>query len=138
MNGFERLKEQVKDQEDMALIETVDYLISREDLEQKYLQDEKTIEGMCNFIRSKGNKHGRNGWNYVKNEVVFAWAVMYWTLPDTFLKINTPTKKIEKKKATTSQKENAKNNVVSLEKAKQELEKKKEVAQLSLFGGVTQ
>ncbi len=138
MNGFERLKEQVKDQEDMALKETVDYLISREDLEQKYLNDEKTIEGMRSFIRSKGEKHSRNGWNYLKDEVVFAWAVMYWTLPDKFLKVNTPTKKTETKNATTSQKENEKNNVVSLEKAKQGLEKKKEVAQLSLFGGVTQ
>ena len=39
MNGFERLKEQVKDQEDMALKQTVDYLLTREDMEQKYLQE---------------------------------------------------------------------------------------------------
>ena len=44
MTGFERLKEQVKDQEDKALVQTVDYLLSREDMEQRYLNEEKTIE----------------------------------------------------------------------------------------------
>lgn len=138
MNGFDRLREQVKDQEDMALKQTVDYLISRKDMEQRYLKEEKTLEGMCNFIKSKGNKHCRHGWNYITNEVVFTWAIMYWSLPDEFLKINTPIKKTATKKSTTNQKQNTKNNVVSLEKAKQEMEKKKEVTQLSLFGGVAQ
>ena len=39
MTGFERLKEQVKDQEDKALLQTVEYLLSREDMEQKYLHE---------------------------------------------------------------------------------------------------
>ena len=85
-----------------------------------------------------GRYYCRNGWNYITNEVLFAWAIMYWSLPDKFLQISTPTKKAETKKSTANQKENTKNNVVSLQKAKQEIEKKKEVAQLSLFGGVAQ
>ena len=133
MNGFERLKEQVKDQKDLALKQTVDYLISRKDMEQKYLQENKTLEGMAKFIKEKGTKYLRNGWNYITNEVVYAWAIMYFSLPDKFLGINTSTKKVETKETTQ---ENSKNNVVSLEKAKKELEKKKEVTQLSLFGGV--
>lgn len=135
MNGFDRLREQVKDQEDMALKQTVEYLLSREDMEQKYLKEEKTLAEMCSFIKGKGNKHCKNGWNYVSNEVVFAWAIMYWSLPNQLLQINTT--KQEKNKTTTKPKEDTKNNVVSLEKVKQELEKKKEVTQLSLFGGVT-
>ena len=137
MNGFERLKEQIKDQEDMALKQTVDYLLTREDMEQKYLQENKTLEGMCKFIREKGTKHLKNGWNYITNEVVFAWAIMYFSLPDKLLGIDEPVKKAETKKNTSSQEE-SKNNIVSLEEAKKELEKKKEVAQLSLFGGVAQ
>lgn len=43
MTGFERLKEQVKDQEDKALLQTIDYLLSREDMEQKYLNKEKQL-----------------------------------------------------------------------------------------------
>lgn len=136
MNGFDRLREQVKDQEDMALKQTVEYLLSREDMEEKYLKEEKTIEGMCDFIGDKGRKHARNRWNYVTNEVVFAWAIMYWSLPNAFLKIN-------QHKSTNDSKEknkqtDTKNNVVSIENAKEVIEKKKEVSQLSLFGGVAQ
>ena len=44
MTGFDRLKEQVKDQKDKALVQTVEYLLSREDMEQRYLNEEKNIE----------------------------------------------------------------------------------------------
>lgn len=136
MNGFERLKEQVKDQEDKALVQTVDYLLSREDMEQKYLNEEKTLVQMCDFIKDKARKYMRNGWNYITNEVVYSWAIMYFSLPNAFLKIEK--KNINKSKSnTSSQKNNSKNNVVSLEKAKENIEKKKETAQISLFGGVT-
>ena len=55
----------------------------------------------------------------------------------TFLKIEK--KNVTENKSTpktSSKKENTKNNVVSLEKAKENMEKKKETAQISLFGGV--
>lgn len=132
MNGFDRLKEQVKDQQDMALKQTVDYLLSRNDMEQKYLNEEKTLEGMCKFIRSKANKHMRNGWGYVTNELVYAWAVMYFSLPDKILKIDT-TK--AKETTTTTKTDSPSNNVVSLETARKKIQQKKEVEQLSLFGG---
>lgn len=135
MNGFERLKEQVKDQEDKALLQTIDYLLSREDMEQKYLNKEKTVEEMAKFIKDKARKYMKNGWNYVSNEVVYAWAVMYFSLPNSFLKIEK--KDISNSKNKTSFKEeNPINNVVSLKKAKENLNKKKETTQISLFGGV--
>ena len=134
MNGFDRLREQVKDQEDSALKQVIEYLISRDDIEQKYLNEEKNIKEMCNFIKEKGKVHAKNGWNFITNEVVFAWAIMYWALPNAFLKINTPkeTKNIVTEEKTT------KNNVVSINTAKKVLEEKKQVEQLTLFGGVTQ
>ena len=121
MNGFDRLRNQVKDQEDMALKETVDYLLTRKDMEQKYLNEEKTLEEMAKFIR---------------NEVVFAWAIMYFSLPNSFLKINT--NKSTKKEKSTSQNSKTKNNIISLEEAKKEIDKKQEVVQISLFGGEVQ
>lgn len=134
MNGFDRLREQVKDQEDSALKQVIEYLISRDDMEQKYLNEEKNIKEMCNFIKEKGKVHAKNGWNFITNEVVFAWAIMYWALPNAFLKINTPK---ETKNIVTEEK-NTKNNVVSINTAKKVLEEKKQVEQLTLFGGVTQ
>lgn len=136
MNGFDRLQEQVKDQEDSALKQVVEYLLSREDMEQKYLSEEKTLEGMCDFVKSKGQAHAKNGWNFITNEVVFAWAIMYFSLPNTFLKINTS--KPNTKTTTNTKQTSTKNNVVSLETAKKALEEKKQVEQLTLFGGVAQ
>lgn len=134
MNGFDRLREQAKDQEDSALKQVIEYLISRDDMEQKYLNEEKNIKEMCNFIKEKGKVHAKNGWNFITNEVVFAWAIMYWALPNAFLKINTPK---ETKNSVTEEK-TTKNNVVSINTAKKVLEEKKQVEQLTLFGGVTQ
>ena len=59
MNGFDRLKEQVKDQEDSALKQVIEYLTSRDDMEQKYLNEEKNVKEMCSFIRRKGNAHAK-------------------------------------------------------------------------------
>lgn len=132
MNGFDRLKEQIKDQKDVALKQVIEYLVSREDMEPKYLNDEKSVEGMCKFIRSKGNSHSKNGWNFITNEVVYAWAIMYYNLPNELLGIN----KININKNNNKSKEKSKiikNNVISLNDAKKELENKKQVVQLSLF-----
>ena len=134
MNGFDRLKEQVKGQEDSALNQVIEYLISRDDMEQKYLNEEKNVKEMCNFIKGKGKVHAKNGWNFITNEVVFAWAIMYWALPNSFLKINKP----KETQNTTTKEKNTNNNVLSIEKAKKAIEEKKQVDQLTLFGGVAQ
>lgn len=128
MNGFDKLREQVKDKDDPALKQTVDYLLTRQDMEQKYLNEEKSVDEMAKFIRNKGTAHCKNGWNYITNEVVYAWAIMYFSLPNSFLKINTNKTKKEKVK------KDAKNNVVPLEVAKQKLTKET-TEQISLFGG---
>lgn len=126
MTGFDRLKEQVKDQKDKALVQTVDYLLSREDMEQRYLNEEKNIEEMAKFIRNKARKYMKNGWNYITNEVVYAWAIMYFSLPNSFLKIEKKDTTKNKEKAEASiKKVTAKNNIVSLEDAKKNMNKKK-------------
>ncbi len=136
MTGFERLKEQVKDQKDKALLQTVDYLLSREEMEQKYLNEEKTVDEMAQFIRKKGLKYYQNGWNYIPNEVVYAWAIMYFSFPNSFLKIEKKDITTKSKTETSLKTEKSKNNVVSLEDAKKNMEEKKETEQISLFGGV--
>lgn len=137
MNGFERLKEQVIDQEDKALLQTIEYLISREDMEQNYLNKEKTIEEMAEFIKDKAKKYMKNGWNYITNEVVYAWAIMYFSLPNSFLKIEKKnTTKSKEKTKVVSKQNKTKDNVISLDDAKKKMKDKKETAQISLFGGV--
>lgn len=136
MNGFERLKtmlaEHLGDKQDEALSHTVEYLLERKDLEPKYLSEEKTIKGLEDFIHSKGMKHYRNNWCYITDEVVFAWAVMYFALPNSFLKIKSE-KDTKTSKKTTKTSE-TKNNVIPIEEAKKIIQEK-QPAQISLFGG---
>lgn len=130
MTGVERLKEMAKGQKSTGVQETVNYLISRKDMDSKYLNEEKSLKGMCKFIKSKANNHMEEGWNFISNEVVYAWAIMYFSLPNEFLKIKS-------ENATTINKndKSKSNNIVSLEDVKQKIEQKKEVEQLNLFGG---
>lgn len=131
MTGFERLKSMVKDQEDVALKETVDYLLTKSYLEKKFLNEEKDLEGMCRFIRNKVSNHYKNGWTYVPNNVVFSWAIMYFSLPNSILKINNNkiSKKSEKNNISVD-KNNDNNKVIDIEKAKEK------VIQLSFLGGI--
>lgn len=135
MTGSERLKEQMIDQKDKALIQVVDYLLSRKDMEPKYLNTEKSIEEMVKFIQEKGKKLVHNGWNYITNEVVFAWAVMYFAFPNSFLKIENNTKQKNNANKKTP-KESNKNNIISMEEAKKKVEENKKQEQISLFGGM--
>ena len=128
MNGFEKLKEQMEGQKDNALQEVVNYLLTRKDMENRYLNEEKSIEGMCDFIKEKGRKNAKNGWNFVSNEIVYAWAIMYYSLPNSLLQIKTQKTNEDKE----NNKNKSKNNVVSIEKAKETRK------QLSLFGGETE
>lgn len=132
MMGSERLLKMLdnKDKNNVALKETVDYLIEREDLQTKLLNEEKNLDGLEDFIKEKAKQHQLNGWTYITNEVVFAWAVMYFALPNSFLKIkNNVTKVKEVKKENDS-----KGKVISIEKIRENVEEKTN-SQLSLFGG---
>lgn len=140
MNGFDRLRKMLdewleKHKEDEAFKQTVNYLLERNDLEPKYLNEEKTLDGLNDFIKEKGRRHLLNGWCYITNEVVYSWAVVYFTMPNSFLKIKE--KQAKNNEKTTKKTTTAKNNVISLEKAKEKIqEAKKETEQLSIFGGV--
>ena len=137
MTGFERLQEQAKNQKNVHLKEVVNYLLAREDMEEKYLNEEKTLDGMCDFIKQKALKNAQDGWNFVSNELVFSWAIMYFTFPNSFLKIENKSSSTKKAKEVKENKTENKNNIVSLEDVKKKMEdKKEEVKQLSLFGGI--
>jgi hypothetical protein len=135
MNGFDKLREQMEGQEDSALKEVVNYLLTRTDMEPKYLNEEKSLEGMCHYIKEKAMKNAKNGWNFITNEIVFAWAIMYFSLPNDLLQIKKTTLKTQQSKKESQKTEN-KQNVISIDEAKKKIEKKKEITQLSLFGGV--
>lgn len=78
MDGIERIKILGKDIKDEALLEIVNYLISREDMSEKYLNEEKTLSDMIGFIRTKAKEKSVNNMAIVKDEEVFGWAIHYF------------------------------------------------------------
>lgn len=78
MDGIERIKilsSQVKDE---ALLAIVNYLITREDMNDKYLNEEKSLKQMIDFITGEARKIANNNRAIVKDEVVYGWAIHYW------------------------------------------------------------
>lgn len=66
MTGVERLQEMVTGQEDAALKQVVDYLCTRNDLSNRYLNPEKNISSMVSYIKDKARAITKNGWNFLK------------------------------------------------------------------------
>lgn len=118
MNGIERLKKLAEGQEDKALLKIVNYLISREDLNTYYLNEEKSLKDMVDYIKGEAKKQAKNGYCYVEDEEVYEWGVKYFTKTNEELGI--------KKKTTPTQ-------LAVNEKEKEIVPEKDTYGQLSLF-----
>lgn len=110
MSGIDRLKKLAEGQEDKTLLKIVDYLLSRSDLDFNYLNEEKSLKNMVDYIKDIAKKRAKNGYCYVEDDVVYEWATNYFVKTDEELgikKINTPNPKIinEEKKEIIPEKE---------------------------------
>ncbi len=95
--GMERIKILASDVKDNAVLEIVNYLLSREDMNEKYLNEEKSLKGMLEYIRSKAKIKAVNNMAIIKDEEVFSWAIHYFDETNNDLKINSTENKIEQK-----------------------------------------
>lgn len=136
MEGIERIKQLAAEVKDEALLEIINHLVSREDMNEKYLNEEKSLKQMIEFIRREAQKQAKDGMAMIKDEVVFGWAIHYFDESNEKLGLN---KKIETKVSTAVQNEVKKEeNAQNLEKTVQKevnSSKDKYVAegQLTLF-----
>ena len=87
MTGIERLKKLVEGQEDKALLKIITYLTSREDLDVFYLNEEKSLKQMVDYIKDLAKKQAKNGYCYVDDEEVYKWAVTYFSKSNEELNI---------------------------------------------------
>lgn len=95
--GMERIKILASDVKDNAVLEIVNYLLSREDMNEKYLNEEKSLKGMLEYIRSKAKIKAVNNMAIIKDEEVFSWAIHYFDETNNDLKINSTENKVEQK-----------------------------------------
>lgn len=78
MKGIERIKILASKVKDKAVLKIVEYLISRTDMNEKYLNEEKSLKQMINFIKSEAKKEAQNGIAMIEDEKVYSWAIHYF------------------------------------------------------------
>ena len=108
MEGIERIKVLASEVKDEAVLEIVRYLISRTDMNDKYLNEEKSLKQMIDFILKEAKKKSENNMAMIKDDVVFGWAIHYWDEDNKDLDLSSSdnVKNIEKKEKVVQEKTN--------------------------------
>lgn len=101
MKGIERIKILSAEVTDKPLLKIIDYLLSREDMNDKYLNEEKCLSQMTSFIKSEAKKQAKDGVAMIEDEVVYSWAIHYWDETNESLELEKVEKKVETKKKDT-------------------------------------
>jgi len=128
MQGIERIKTLAAEIKDKALLKIIEYLLSREDMNEKYLNEEKSLKQMVDFIKGQAQKQANNGMAMIEDEVVYGWAIHYFDEPNEKLEL----------KITTLNNKIVKTKEEAIKKAKEDKNKSKDTkwvaeGQLTLF-----
>lgn len=123
MEGIERLEKEIKEMDDYNISAIWEYLKTRKDLYEKFNNEEKTAEGLYDYVYNKAMKQKtRRNMAMVADNVVYLWAITYFAKSNEELGI-----KKEKVKTTTPT-EVKKENAQEIKK-----EEKPEDNQMTLF-----
>lgn len=123
MDGIQRIKVLAMEIKDKPLLKIVDYLLTRTDMNDKYLNEEKTLKQMVEFIKQNAKKEAKNGIAMINDDVVYGWAIHYFDETNKDLELSE--KNYEKNIQKNSEK-NKNDNYIKKEKWVAE-------GQLSLF-----
>ena len=118
MKGVDRLKKLAEGQKDSSLLKVIEYLVNIDELDEMYLNVDKSLKNMVDYIKDMAKKLSKDGYCWVEDTTVYEWAVNYWSKSDEELGI---------KKITHNPKTKAK---VTHDEVIPEV---KQVGQLSLF-----
>ena len=91
MEGIERIKVLASEVKDKPLLKIIDYLISRTDMSEKYLNEDKNLSQMISFIKSLAKKEAVGNVAFIEDEVVYGWAIHYWDESNESLKLEKAT-----------------------------------------------
>lgn len=97
LDGLERIKELSSEVTNKPLLKVVKYLLTREDMNEKYLNEEKTLKQMVNFIKNEVQKTAKDGWNCLEDEEVYSLAIHYWDESNKNLKIENDSEEDDEK-----------------------------------------
>lgn len=119
MDGIERIKVLASDITDKPLLKIVEYLLTRSDMNEKYLSEEKSLSQMVQFIKSEAQKQAVNGLAMIEDDEVFGWAIHYFDETNENLGLNKKTDIVNIKKEDSD-----KNEKKCLNKEKTTMKKK--------------
>lgn len=107
--GLERIKVLSEKVKDKAVLKIIDYLLLRKDMNEKYLNEEKTLTQMIEFIKSKAKEKATNGVAMIEDDEVYSWAIHYFDESNKDLKISKTKEDVEvkeEKKSTVKKNKN--------------------------------
>ena len=96
MSGLERIKTLAAEVEDKPLLKIIEYLLTREDMNDKYLNEEKSLKQMVEFIKEEAQKQATNGMAMIEDQTVYSWAIHYFDETNEQLGIDSNSKKVIK------------------------------------------
>ena len=97
MTGIERLRVLSTGTKNQALLKVIDYLETRKDMYERFLNEEKTPYQMWEYITQKAKELSINNCAVIDDRIVYAWAISY------FLATNESLNLIEKKVDKTTE-----------------------------------
>lgn len=109
MEGIERLQEQVLEMNNIHVSAIFEYLKTRNDLYEKFNNDEKSIQQMYTFIYEKARSLKQDNVAMVLDKVVYLWAVTYFNKSNAELGISQTSTSIKKTEAKQYIKNSEKN-----------------------------
>lgn len=73
-----KFEDECKNVKDANLKLICDYLLGRQDMQEKLNNPNKSIDKMFSYVRSQAKKKAVNGCAVIKDTEVFGWAVHYY------------------------------------------------------------
>lgn len=121
---FERIRKQIEEikentnisaEDKKGILKVAEYLLTRNDMDEKYNNPEKTLLEMWEFIKDEAREKATNGVAILDDEEVYSIAIHYFDESNEDLKIKSKTTKVSKKskKATAEESNVSKENEVT-------------------------
>lgn len=79
-----KFEDECKNVKDTNLKLICDYLLGREDMQEKLNNPNKSIDKMFSYVRSQAKKKAVNGCAVISDTEVFGWAVHYYDEEEVF------------------------------------------------------
>ena len=98
MEGIERIRVLSQEQKDTNIKKVAEYLMTRVDLDEKFMNEEKNLNDMWEYIKKQAKEKAVNGCAVMEDDDVYGLAVHYFDETNEALGIKTTKKKQDAKK----------------------------------------